>query len=95
MRRWVHCSWVLSSIAVLTFVLLLCRNAGWLPAGTLAPLRVTTVATSAAAGLLGAVVFVVLDLRGRTRAAFAVGGLAGAASLPALAVLMHRLMPSD
>jgi hypothetical protein len=94
-RRWVHCSWVLSSVAILAFVLLLCRNAGWLPEGTLVPLRVTTVATSAAAGLLGFVVFLVADLRGRTRTAFAVGWLAGVASLPALAVLMHVLFPSD
>jgi hypothetical protein len=86
---------VLSAIAVLAFVLLLCRNAGWLPDGTLIPLRVAAVGTSAVAGLFGLVVCLVLDFRGRTGAALAVGGLAGVAGLPALAVLMHLLFPAD
>jgi hypothetical protein len=59
------------------------------------PLRVTAVAFSAVAGLVGLVVFVALDLRGRTRAALVAGGLAGIAGLPAFAVVMHLLFPAD
>jgi hypothetical protein len=95
MARWVRCSYVLSALAFLTFGLLLCGNAGWLPDSALAPLRATVVAISAAAGTVGLAMFVALDWRGRTRAAMAIGAMAGIAGLSALAVAVHVLFPAD
>jgi hypothetical protein len=88
-RNWFICSLVLSALALITLGLLLCRNAGWLPDGTLLPLRVAAVATSTVAGLVGLFVFVALDMRGRTRDAWIAGALAFLAGLPALAVIWH------
>ena len=95
MHSWVRCSLVLSIAAILTLALLLCRNAGWLPDATLLPLRVAAVATSTVAGLLGLVLYVVLSYKDRPRQAWIIGGLAFFAGLPALAVILHALLPSD